>query len=112
MSVDTKAGFFYGWKFTDEERQMMVTDYYNKFGNYDIEDCFEVINGYDPYYWLFGTWVSYFPDAGLVRAFDYEMMGVDHEAFMEEYGGYLRDAGRSDIVLNVQPKLWCAHIIY
>ena len=68
MSVDTTAGFFYGWALTYDEVRDLTLKYHiatDQAG--DIEDCFTPVDANrDPYNtaWLFGTWLAYFPEPG------------------------------------------------
>lgn len=115
MSVDTTAGFAFGWVVSHEEKEAMIEAYYATTGDDDIEDCFIMINSYrsDTDY-IFGTWVSYFPEPGRFRKFhlDEALIDFDKEEFFKEYIPMLRDAERSDIALNIPAEFWAVHSIW
>jgi hypothetical protein len=115
MSVDTTAGFAFGWVITREDKEAMIETYHETTGNYNIEDCFIQVNAYrsDTAY-IFGEWVSYFPEPGHVRKFhlDEALMDFDKEGFFNEYIPMLRDAGKEHIALNIPASFWTVHSVW
>ena len=118
MSIDTTAGYFYGWALTYDEVQDMTLKFRAAADNEDdIEDCFAAVNSYqDPHStaWLFGTWISYFPEPGHWRVFDPEDMLElpDGRDFYDEYAPLLKQAGREDLVQGWYPQVFCVHQIW
>lgn len=114
MSVDTRAGFFYGWIVSPEERDAMIEAYEANTGNNEIIDCFEPINCFRPNSgYLFGTWLSYFPDPGYFRTFHADdMIDIPGKEFYDEYASMLIAAERKDMVDGWYPEVFCVHTVW
>ena len=117
MSTAISTGFFYGWAMTYDEMRDMVLTYHiatDQAGN--IEDCFTPVNAYiNPHEttWLFGTWISYFPEPGYWRVFDPEdMLELPEREWYEEFSGLLRLAGREDLVKGWYPQVFAVSQIW
>ena len=112
MSVDTTAGFFYGWVVSDEEREEMCEQYHFATGE-SIDDCFEILNAYEPHTWMFVTCLSYFPDPGHCRIFHQdEFLDIPGQEFYDEYSDILITAGRRDLVDGWHPEVFVVHTIW
>lgn len=112
MSVDYRAGFAFGWKISHQEREQMIETYHKNTGSYDIEDYFIHINNYiEDTGCIFGDWISRFPEPGYCRKFDPEMIQIP-ENWFNEFVAMLRDAGRSDLVLNIPATVWAVHAVW
>lgn len=117
MSTAISTGFFYGWAMTYDEMRRMVLNYNvatDQAG--DIEDCFTPVNSYaNPREttWLFGTWISYFPEPGHWRVFHPEdMLELPDEEWCKEFADLLRLAGEAKRADEWQPRIFAVSQIW